>query len=84
LSLCTPPQSSLRRSRASQQYLAALPAAAIVQLWFIRMKYNFSTHANLVIVHGEPNSSFYVIQTNRERIEVIAAIRPSGKRKILG
>jgi hypothetical protein len=33
---------------------------------------------------GEPNSSFYVIQTNRERIEIIAAIRPSGKRKILG
>src|ERR1035437_1761230 len=45
-------------------------------------KSDFSVHANLMMVRGEPNSSFYVIQTNRERIEVIAAIRPSGKRKI--
>jgi len=34
-----------------------------------------------MMTRTEPNSSFSGIQTNRERIEVIAATRPSGKRK---
>ena len=34
-----------------------------------------------MMIRGEPNSSFYVIQTNRKRIEVIAAIRRAGNVK---
>ena len=43
---------------------------------------DFSIHSNFMMTRTEPNSSFYVIQTSTETIEVIAAIRPSGKRKI--
>jgi hypothetical protein len=38
----------------------------------------------LVMVRVEPNSSFSGIQRAEPIYEVIEAIRPSGKRKILG
>jgi hypothetical protein len=46
-------------------------------------KSDFSVHSNFMMTRTELNSSFSVIQTSAETIEVIAATRPGGKHKVL-
>jgi hypothetical protein len=61
--------SKLDVTRTSRD-VCSLPDA-VAQLWFIRIKSNFSKHANLVTAHDEPISSFSGIQRVERQLTLL-------------